>query len=171
MQLVVKNNELNVLYDSGETEIMQCSIGKNGFASYEDKFEGDGKTPIGEYELLRVFYRKDKLDEIKIDLPKKVITEADGWCDDKSCEEYNQYVELPFEGSYENLWKDDIRYDVVIQLSHNTPAVMGKGSAIFFHIASEDYAPTMGCVAISKVDMLRLLPSFKIGTTIEILAP
>ena len=33
------------------------------------------------------------------------------------------------------------------------PIVPGRGSAIFFHIATPDYAPTAGCVALNRRDM------------------
>ncbi|RYY79764.1 hypothetical protein EON63_17065 [archaeon] len=37
-----------------------CVLGKNGAVSSEDKMEGDGKTPLGAYQLRRAFYRADK---------------------------------------------------------------------------------------------------------------
>ena len=33
----------------------------------------------------------------------------------------------------------------------------GKGSAIFFHIATPTYSPTAGCVAIKESDMEKFL--------------
>jgi L,D-peptidoglycan transpeptidase YkuD (ErfK/YbiS/YcfS/YnhG family) len=35
--------------------------------------------------------------------------------------------------------------------------VPGKGSAIFLHLAQPDYAPTEGCVALSRNDLLEAL--------------
>jgi L,D-peptidoglycan transpeptidase YkuD (ErfK/YbiS/YcfS/YnhG family) len=39
--------------------------------------------------------------------------------------------------------------------------VSGKGSAIFLHVARGDYAPTAGCVALSKDDLLEALAQLK----------
>jgi L,D-peptidoglycan transpeptidase YkuD (ErfK/YbiS/YcfS/YnhG family) len=36
--------------------------------------------------------------------------------------------------------------------------VRGRGSAIFFHLATDDLGPTAGCVALRPQDMRRLLP-------------
>jgi L,D-peptidoglycan transpeptidase YkuD (ErfK/YbiS/YcfS/YnhG family) len=35
--------------------------------------------------------------------------------------------------------------------------VRNRGSAIFMHIARPDFAPTEGCVALRRADLLRLL--------------
>jgi L,D-peptidoglycan transpeptidase YkuD (ErfK/YbiS/YcfS/YnhG family) len=43
-------------------------------------------------------------------------------------------------------------------IEYNThPAVKGKGSAIFFHLATPNYDPTAGCVAIQESDMDKIL--------------
>ena len=49
-------------------------------------------------------------------------------------------------------------YDIILTLNFNTnPTRKNKGSAIFIHIASKKYKSTKGCVAISKIDMRKLL--------------
>jgi L,D-peptidoglycan transpeptidase YkuD (ErfK/YbiS/YcfS/YnhG family) len=35
--------------------------------------------------------------------------------------------------------------------------VPGRGSAIFLHLARPDYAPTAGCVALTRADLLEVL--------------
>ena len=165
MKLVVENNTLK--YDDVE---IKCAIGKSGKVNEENKVENDGKTPIGEYNLTRVFYRQDRIEEIHTKLTKLVITNDLGWCDDVSCEEYNQLISLPFTGSYENMCREDHIYDIVIETSHNSsPVIKGKGSAIFMHLSREGYSPTDGCVAISKDDMLKLIPQLDVNSTIEII--
>jgi L,D-peptidoglycan transpeptidase YkuD (ErfK/YbiS/YcfS/YnhG family)/very-short-patch-repair endonuclease len=71
---------------------------------------------------------------------------------------------LPPEGggsaprSFENLWREDHVYDLIIPLGYNdAPIVPGKGSAIFLHLARENYEGTEGCVALQKSDLLELL--------------
>jgi L,D-peptidoglycan transpeptidase YkuD (ErfK/YbiS/YcfS/YnhG family) len=60
-------------------------------------------------------------------------------------------------------------YDVVIVLDWNMrPAIRGRGSAIFLHLARPGYTPTEGCVAVSRRTMLRLLPILRRGSVIEV---
>ncbi len=58
------------------------------------------------------------------------------------------------------MWRDDHLYDIVVVLDFNVhPRVMGRGSAIFFHVARPDLGPTLGCVAIPK-EAMRLVLSY-----------
>jgi L,D-peptidoglycan transpeptidase YkuD (ErfK/YbiS/YcfS/YnhG family) len=64
--------------------------------------------------------------------------------------------------SFEHLKLNSIDYKYCMVIEYNTnPVVKGKGSAIFFHVANEKYAPTAGCVAIAENDMLQFLKWFK----------
>ncbi|MEP4560173.1 MAG: L,D-transpeptidase family protein, partial [Nitratireductor sp.] len=57
----------------------------------------------------------------------------------------------------------------VIVLDWNMrPAVRGRGSAIFLHLARPGYTPTEGCVAVSRRTMSRLLPILRQGAVIEV---
>jgi len=40
---------------------------------------------------------------------------------------------------------------------NDSPAVPGRGSAIFLHVARADFAPTEGCVALAPADLRRVL--------------
>jgi L,D-peptidoglycan transpeptidase YkuD (ErfK/YbiS/YcfS/YnhG family) len=83
---------------------------------------------------------------------------ADGWCDDPADVRYNRSVTLPYRASAERLWRLDHLYDLIVVLGHNDePVVAGDGSAIFLHLAAEDYAPTQGCIALSRPDLTALL--------------
>lgn len=133
-----------------------CALGRSGVIAR--KKEGDGATPLGCFELLHVFYRPDRGRAPKTVLPVEPITCDAGWCDDPGHRLYNRPVKLPFAASHEKMWRDDRLYDVVVVLDCNMyPAVRGRGSAIFFHIARETYTPTEGCVAVSPVHMRLLL--------------
>ncbi len=46
--------------------------------------------------------------------------------------------------------------------------MLGKGSAIFMHIAREAYMPTDGCIALSQPDLLALLAEADANTRVEI---
>ena len=54
MQLIVKKNN-TLLFDEFE---FKCSIGLNG--TTKNKYEGDKKTPKGNFSLGNLYFRKDK---------------------------------------------------------------------------------------------------------------
>ena len=141
---------------AGATTI-RCALGRAGRRA--DKREGDGATPYGVFRLLRAHLRADRVGALACRLPRRHIRRDDGWCDDSRAPTYNRPVRLPFRFSHEEMWRQDELYDVVIVLDWNiAPRRKDRGSAIFFHCARPDYAPTAGCVAISGADMRRLLP-------------
>lgn len=136
----------------------RCAIGKGGFCSPQEKTEGDGKTPLGTYPLRECWYRLDRIAPPQTHLTTHIISPDDGWCDAPKHPYYNKPITLPFETSHETLWREDNRYDVMVPMGYNdAPIVPGKGSAIFFHLAAEDYRPTEGCVAVNLEDMRELL--------------
>ena len=80
--------------------------------------------------------------------PTRQTRKDDIWCDDPKSFLYNRHLRGPTRLSHEDLWRSDRLYDFVGVLDHNIrPAMRGRGSAIFFHVATEDLAPTAGCVA------------------------
>lgn len=148
---IVKNN---TLYHKDKA--YRCAIGKGGLSA--DKKEGDGCTPVGIFGLRECWYRMDRLEAPKTRLPIQAIRPEDGWCDDPAKPEYNRHVKLPFDGSHELLFREDEMYDIIIPLGYNDhPVTPGKGSAIFMHVAHEDYTPTEGCIALNKADLLEIL--------------
>lgn len=136
----------------------RCALGRGGVRPAPDKREGDGSTPLGLWPLRRALYRPDRLEAPVTALPVQALEFDDGWCDDPADRHYNSPVKRPFAGGHEVLWRPDELYDLVVVLGHNDdPVVPGLGSAIFLHVAREDYAPTEGCVALAKADLLELL--------------
>lgn len=134
----------------------RCALGRCGITT--NKREGDGATPAGALALRDVFFRPDRESPPATRLPLRAIRPEDGWCDDPASSEYNRLVRRPFPARHESLWRDDARYDLVVVLGWNdSPPVPGRGSAIFLHVAGEGYAPTEGCVAFARADLLRLL--------------
>jgi L,D-peptidoglycan transpeptidase YkuD (ErfK/YbiS/YcfS/YnhG family) len=123
-----------------------------------EKGEGDGATPAGALPLRRLLYRPDRMAAPATRLPAVPLAPDDGWCDDPDDRLYNQAVKLPYGGRHETLWRDDGLYDVVVVLGHNDdPPRPGMGSAIFLHVASPDYGPTEGCVALALHDLLEVV--------------
>ncbi|MEO1198618.1 MAG: L,D-transpeptidase family protein [Pseudomonadota bacterium] len=135
---------------------VRCALGRGGVRT--DKREGDGATPRAALALRRVFYRADKLVRPETALPIQPIRPDDGWCDDPAHPRYNTLIRLPFRAGHERMWREDGLYDVVVELGWNDdPPIKHHGSAIFLHVARDDYMPTEGCIALKKSDVLRLV--------------
>jgi L,D-peptidoglycan transpeptidase YkuD (ErfK/YbiS/YcfS/YnhG family) len=135
-----------------------CALGRSGVIAESQKREGDGATPSGRFALRRLLWRADREVSPRTRLRRHVISHTDGWCDDPNRPEYNRPVSLPFDGSAEQVWREDHIYDLVVVLGHNDdPPRAGAGSAIFLHIARPGYAPTEGCVAMRGADLRALL--------------
>ena len=133
------------------------------------KHEGDGGTPAGTFPLVSVLYRKDRVQPPTSHLPVRPLLPNDGWVDEPSDPRYNRLVELPYPASAEQMWRDDGLYDALVVIGYNMePVIPGAGSAIFLHVATPDFAPTAGCVAVSKDVLLGLLPLLGPGSTITI---
>ena len=103
--------------------------------------------------------------------PLARIRPGHGWCDDPADRRYNTLVPLPCRSSHEEMWRADHLYDVVIDIDWNRgPAVRGRGSAIFLHLARPGFEPTAGCVAVETRMIRRLLERIGPETRIEIVA-
>jgi L,D-peptidoglycan transpeptidase YkuD (ErfK/YbiS/YcfS/YnhG family) len=139
---------------------VKASIGRNGFAQENEKMEGDGKTPKGLYALGKLYSYEEHVNS-KIHFQQ--VDSLDKWIDDSSSIDYNKYVRGETTAkSFEHLKLKSIDYKYCMVIEYNTkPVVKGKGSAIFFHVATENYTPTAGCVAIAENDMLQFLKWFK----------
>ncbi len=136
-----------------------------------DKREGDGATPAGVMALRRVLYRADRLAPPETALPCAPIERSDGWCDAPADPAYNRPVRLPHASGAEALWRDDGLYDVLVVLGWNDdPVAPGRGSAVFLHAAAPGYAPTRGCVALARDDLLALLREVGPETRLRVLA-
>lgn len=139
------------------SNVIPCMLGRNGVTRF--KREGDGKTPAGRFALTGGFWRQDRAPAPRTMLALRPVRPHMGWCDDVADANYNRAIRLPARARHEELARQDGLYDLVIVLDHNQrPRVRGHGSAIFFHLARSDDDPTAGCVAISRAQMLRLLP-------------
>ncbi len=133
----------------------RCALGRSGVQ--QDKVEGDGATPAGCFPIRRIFYRADVLGTLTFLITTQIIEAGDGWCDDPADARYNTYVSNTYSGN-ECFMRSDHMYDIVAVLGYNDdPPMKGKGSAIFMHMARENYSMTEGCIALSKKDLLEVL--------------
>lgn len=142
-----------------------CALGAGGRCAI--KREGDGATPIGIFALRLGRYRPDRLRRPHTGLTLRPLKPSDGWCDAPHDPRYNRLVSHPCRSSAERMWRDDQLYDIVIMLGYNDrPVRPGHGSAIFLHVARDGYKPTEGCIAVSRADLLRLLPQLTSRTRV-----
>ena len=161
--LVVYSNK-----DGKRQELLrtQAYVGRNGCDT--DKREGDGKTPVGVFEIRRGF---------GLNTPPAVsinYTQLQGgeqWVDDVASTRYNQWVTKdtsPVDWkSAEDLPKETVAYKYVAVIEYNTDNIVkGAGSAIFLHCSLG--RPTSGCVSVSEEDMIKILGLIKPGTRIAI---
>jgi L,D-peptidoglycan transpeptidase YkuD (ErfK/YbiS/YcfS/YnhG family) len=148
---------------------LRCAVGRAGIV--HDKREGDGGTPAGVWPMREALFRADRLGEIVTALPTRELSPDDGWCDEPRDPLYNRPVRLPYPAHCEKLWLEDAVYDVIVPLGYNDdPVVPGRGSAIFLHVASADFAPTAGCVALALPDLLAILRAARPGAAVRVLA-
>ena len=48
------------------------------------------------------------------------------------------------------------------------PIIKNKGSAIFIHIAKKNYKKTKGCIALKKVQLLKIIRELKKDSKVKI---
>ena len=146
---------------------VKCAIGKRGIDC--KKKEGDLITPKGKYKIKYILYRKDRIKKIQSKIKKIVIKKNMGWCDDPKSKQYNKLVKLPFKYKFEKLYRKENIYDIILVLNYNmNPVIKNRGSAIFIHIAKNNYEKTKGCVAIKKVYLLKILKELKTNSGVKI---
>lgn len=122
------------------------------------KFEGDGKSPVGSFAMTGLLYRADRHRRVSCAMATRATSPTESWCDDISHRCYNRLMPLGLPGSDERLWRADSAYDFLAILDYNfCPRIIGKGSAIFFHLIRPGATGTAGCVAVSLADMKQLL--------------
>ncbi|PWB79521.1 MAG: L,D-transpeptidase catalytic domain protein [Methylocystaceae bacterium] len=149
--------------------VLPCALGRTGLT--HRKREGDGATPAGSHALLYAFLRAGRMPRPR-GVAARALRPNDIWCDDPRSFLYNRPLRGPSRLGHEELWRPDRLYDIVGVLDYNIrPRVRGRGSAIFFHVASDDLGPTAGCVALRARDMARLLPRLSPGVRLAVGQP
>jgi L,D-peptidoglycan transpeptidase YkuD (ErfK/YbiS/YcfS/YnhG family) len=131
------------------------ALGRGGIRA--NKREGDGGTPKGTFRPRQLWWRADRHPRPRTSLPVRAISPQDAWCEDPASRHYNQPVRLdrPYG---DRLTRDDQLYDFMVEIDHNRiPRIAGRGSAVFLHLARDNFGPTAGCVSMTKSAMLRLL--------------
>lgn len=137
------NNKINVYINKDNTATLKfpkCNIetnayiGKNGITS--QKQEGDGKTPIGEFELGITMgtHKSQEISNKKIEY--KQITNNMYWVDDSKSKYYNQLVDISqtqkdWESS-EHLIDYKVQYEYLIEIKTNPQNIPQKRKCNIF---------------------------------------
>ncbi len=125
------------------------------------KKEGDGKSPAGLFPLTFAFGRPDKPSDVKLSYTKlENYTEC---VDDVSSSHYNKLVDRLKVGNFD--WKSSEKmlevgpeYDLGLFVAHNSyPVRGGDGSCIFLHVWKDATTGTLGCTAMRREDLQRIL--------------
>ena len=176
--MIDKDNKINVIVTEDNKGILEFDdyniktnayIGKNGITT--QKREGDGKTPLGEFELGIILGTHDKL-EITSNKNFKYnkITKNMYWIDDSNSKYYNQLVDIT---KVEKDWKSaehlidyPIQYEYLVEIKTNPSNMPKKGSAIFLHCIKN--TSTEGCIAIDRESMKEIIVNINEDTKINI---
>ena len=145
----------------------KCALGKSGIGN--KKTEGDNITPKGNFKIIKIYYRKDRLKKLSSKFRLIEITKKIGWCDDSKSRKYNHPIKLPTKYGHEILYRRDNIYDLILVLNYNMkPTFKNKGSAIFIHVAKKNYKKTAGCIALKKIDLINLVKEIERNTKVYI---
>ncbi len=143
------------------------ALGRAGILA--NKREGDGATPRGIFRPRQLWWRADRHQRPRTFLPVRPIRADDGWCEDPNDRHYNRPWRLKPGSGGDRLKRDDHLYDFIVEIDHNTcPRIARRGSAVFLHLARDNFGPTAGCVSMTRSAMLRLLRRLSPQTRIVI---
>ena len=162
MILVNKNGFLNY-----KKKFYKCTLGKNGLN--KNKIEGDKSTPIGIFSFGKLYIRTDKIKVIKTNFKYINITKTMAWSDNPKSKNYNKLTNIQYDQT-EKMYRKDNLYDLLLVINYNMhPITPFKGSAIFIHIAKNNYSPTTGCIGLKIDDFKEILYTLKPSDKIKIL--
>lgn len=151
-----RNNTTLTLYKKKKKvwyQVLNCkaTVGQYGI---NKKKEGDRRTPTGTFNLEKPFgVLKDPGSKMRYTKLNKNLY----WCGDRK--HYNKLIDIrkhPHKCRGEHLIKYKKQYAYAMNISYNSKGTYGKGSAIFLHCFG--YANyTLGCVAVSKSNMKKII--------------
>ena len=164
MIIRIKNKDTLIIKDFN----LKCTIGKGGIN--KNKIEGDFCTPYGKFEIGKLYWREDRVSLPETKLSNKKIKKNMGWCNDPfDLKNYNKLIKLNKGIKCEKLYRKDYKYDLLIPIKYNFfKPVKFKGSCIFIHLTN-NYKPTLGCIAVKKKDFLIILKLINNKTKIKII--
>ena len=161
-----RNNTTLTLYKKGKDkkwyQVLHCKayVGQNGINKTR---EGDKKTPTGDFSLSTPFgIQKSPGSKMKY----TKINKDHYWCGDKI--KYNKLINIKqvrHKCRGEHLIRYTKQYAYAMNIGYNAAGTYKKGSAIFLHcFGYNNY--TLGCVAVSKDNMKKIIQTCEAGTRI-----
>lgn len=124
------------------------------------KTEGDGKSPAGIFALTSAFGSSEKPGFVK--LPYTKLEEFTECVDDVKSGHYNTIVDRMKVGNFD--WKSSEKmleigeqYDLGVFVAHNFQRQAGGGSCIFLHIWKDAESSTVGCTAMARDNIEKVL--------------
>ena len=146
---------------------IKVNIGRNGLAwgigeqniqhnSHEPiKYEGDGKAPIGIFNLTNVFGYSSTHN---FSLPYLHTSKELICVDDSESNFYNQIIQAHGdEKSFEYMKREDSQYELGVVVEHNGQAISRRGSCIFLHVQKDEGASTAGCTSMKYDDLEKIV--------------
>ncbi|MFW0796151.1 L,D-transpeptidase family protein [Gordonia sp. CPCC 205515] len=126
-------------------------LGSQGMGEPKDNVP---RTPQGTFALDKAFGR---LANPGTKMPYTKVDRQDWWDSNMKSPTYNTMVRQPKSpgGDSENLYDSGPVYDYAVNIAHNPQRTPGKASAMFLHVTNNQ--PTLGCVAIDKESMRKVL--------------
>lgn len=137
-------------------DTIDVNFGKKGFAAFDKKLEGDGKSPTGIFKIGKAF---GYADDIPHDIDFITLNENHYWDSDSKSSTYNQLLtEKPATPLVEVMRRKDHLYKYGIIIEYNTEqAIPEKGSAIFLHVQRREGAHTAGCISMEEKNIVDLI--------------
>ena len=127
-------------------------VGRNGFQYASRRHEGDGTSPAGRFPMRFAFGAQPNPGAR---LAWTQLHTNSCWSGERA--DYNTYVRRTCTSRDENLWasrRTAYRYAAVVGFN-DSPAVWGRGSAIFLHVSLGK--ATSGCVSMAESNLLTTL--------------
>jgi L,D-peptidoglycan transpeptidase YkuD (ErfK/YbiS/YcfS/YnhG family) len=142
---------------SGLARDINASLAFNGDAPV--KHEGDGKSPSGIFKLGKIFsYYNIR----NLHMPFVQVDTSFYCVDDTASSYYNTLIKQDTArhdfNSFEYMRRKDSLYEYGVWVLYNSsPVTSGNGSCIFLHVWRNETAPTSGCTAMSRENILKLI--------------
>jgi len=125
------------------------------------KTEGDGKSPAGIFALTSAFGTVPKPAFVR--LPYTQLEEWTECVDDSKSSHYNKIVDRMKVGNYdwqssEKMLEIGAEYDLGVFVAYNSKPVRKQGgSCIFLHVWKNAETGTLGCTAMERANMEKIL--------------
>jgi L,D-peptidoglycan transpeptidase YkuD (ErfK/YbiS/YcfS/YnhG family) len=130
----------------------------------DDKREGDKTTPAGAFAIQPVMYGVGPNPGVRYRYHRIVC--GDWWVEDSRSPFYNRFHHVrcgtkpPFRITSEDMSRSPTSYRFLAVIDYNAhPIVPGRGSGIFLHVSARG-GPTLGCVSLSRPQLVTVLRWF-----------